>query len=133
MVRNRIQERSQQLPLQCQIIFRGDLLGDIPEYTLDPDDLTLMIIKRRFDDMHVTGLLVEPLVGLCGLDFLARAHHLLVILPVFASQMRREKIHVILAKDFLEVPAQGLTEILVGKGETTLGILTNDMLWQALY
>ena len=81
--------------------------------------------------MDIAGLLIQALVCLSGFDLLAGVHDLLIILLILPSKVCGKKVEIRFVKNVLQFLTKRPTEVLIGKGEAPLQILTDDVLGKA--
>ena len=116
----------------AQLFLASHSLRDVPENSLNADDVALRIVDGRLDDVDVALLAARGLVHLDGFKRLAAVQHMPVIGLILGREFGVEEIEVRPAHNLLQRLADQLAKFLIGEGEPLVKVLADDVLGQRL-
>ena len=131
---------AQLLPALCQqsvhapnLFVRKPLLSNIPENSLQPDNVARGVISRGLDYLHVKFLsAARRLIDFHRFISFARINDQFVVVLVLCGKFLGEKVEIGFTDNFLASPAQHLAKLGIGEGKAALQILAKNILRQGL-
>src|SRR5207302_3576988 len=114
-----------------QLSFQGPLFGNVPEYSQDSSNLSLIVFDRSLDDAHGSQNAVAEILFLL-LETFSFAKHQAVVGTVFFGQVSRVEVKVRFADDLHLREAHLAAKHAIDRDEAELLVLQENILLQIL-